>query len=310
VYNYDAKSDPDRIIAASIYQVFWAANGMKVREDQVIIPPDPLKISSSSFYTLNSFNGEKSQTWEYGSPVASVSANGPEVYFGESSTVLQLSIGQDATYLSENLKSYHPYFIGKEDISGIETYKIEAQPTINDNEVKTWWIAPKLSFLVLKHERKILHEIGGKSTVIARHVLIVDEVSEIDKIWVPTSSRYIIYISPQGQNERWKTLFKSKVMTLKINKEVPAQIFDLPLPPGTRIGEGEFTGESYTIAGSKEEFENKLKNEKLSGKQPDLESEILSSLRPLLSLRGPNKKALLDLPTDGKIKIVQIRDSL
>lgn len=252
-----------------VSHLFWAVEENKAREDEKVTSSKRLN------YQLAADNGEKIQTWGFGDPTATELGQDRKEDIGvgqQISYALQIATAQGS--LSRQFKAATPQFKGKELVAGVETYKISS--ILPEDTLETWWVAPQLNSLVMKHEVRSTPKPTQQQIVAWRTVDIVDETLKVGEgLWVPKTIRIVSYvtINPEKPVEVWKTLYRFSVLALNVNKPIPAETFELPLPLGTRVGgKGR---ESYYVGGDISSFEERVQKEQ------------------------PDAKALLDLPIEA-----------
>lgn len=250
--------------AATASHMFFAAEAIKMREDEKSI------VSPSAYYTLGAYDGEKLRLWNYGSGRATDYVEEDSTSkIAQSVAVLQLALGEgsDKYTLSAELSKRRAKYISKEFLSGIETYKVEADPEPGSNSKDIWWIAPERDFIVLKHEFRSVGPAVGERIAAWRHVETVDNMRKLGGLWLPSETRHIIYLTLKSNpsSEVWASLDRVTLLSATVNAPIPSEIFDLPLPLGTRVGgKGR---DIYIVGGDVSEFEERVQKGKPDAKE-------------------------------------------
>lgn len=273
------KQLPDVIASAlaqgpSLSHIYFVLNGPKIRQDEKITRLEKDGHISILSYVLESRNEQRVQRWQLGAEVATELSD--LQLNSESQNALQFPKIELDKRLSIQLSSPSTRFVGREKVGDVETYVVE-RPSDSKKWIDKWWIAPQLSSLIMKHERRAAEIMPEEPEIFWRSVTIVDGVLKVgENLWVPEVIRSVGYTTFKGETkESWKALFRWRVLSVKVGERTSDQDFELPLPLGTRVGgEGR---ETYIVGGDTSRFEAQMQNgkpgEKALSDQPVAPSE-------------------------------------
>ena len=277
---------------------FWAANDTKVRRDE-----KPL-VSEGGDYTLAAYNGEQLQVLFFGNNIVQT-GDLDSWPIDSPARMLQLSPNANLPRLSAVIKSLHARFVNKEVIGGLETYKVESLPSASGT-IEAWWIVPSRGYVVVRHESKSKDLRGNGPITSWRLVEVVDKlVNPEENLWIPAVKRSIKYVNAETKGI-WESVVRISLLSVRVNKPLPAQLLTLPLPPGSKVGRPDIEGGTYVIEGDKAQFEATLRQAKAHGEQPDLETIDIRGLEANVHTGKPDDQDLLDIPVGGKIETVQV----
>ena len=276
---------------------FLAVDGDKIRQDvKGIVPVVPQK--------SRAYDGEQLQIYN-GVTTVAITTQGDATKKLPVGILLQLQFGsalKKKSGVSSKLASMSAYVVGKENVSGIDTYKVQADYKIDEEEgvIYTWWIAPERSYLVIKSEIKAAHEEPQSSLVSYRKVDVVDTIQKEAGIWIPMETRTLMYVTPRDGKELCESVYKWSVLSIQLNSKVSPELFKVALPPETKIAVDEGLSVS-TVEGNLETFTSELKDARKAGQQPDFDSFDLKSLEGRLA-EGFNAQNTSDQPLLSKVE--------
>jgi len=103
-----------------------------------------------------------------------------------------------------------------------------------DERTLRWWIAPDLGFLTLKKETLVDKP---ARPLVTRWVWAVEEMTQCEPgLWMPLRIRELGMTHPKGETAwSWGRAKMIQVTGLQVNKDLPAHLFGLVLPLGTRV---------------------------------------------------------------------------
>jgi len=219
----------------SLFHFFWAADGTKARQEEKRILPE-----SSPHHKMVTYDGQRILRWDVGAPTATQYPGEQEgVPYSAGAFWLQLSIGvprRPAFWpLSEAVQGRKASVVAEERIGDVRTYRVDGAGERADMS-ESWWIAPDLGCLVVRNERRKARPDPRAAITSWRHVVMVERIVKAgDGLWVPSVVRDVAYVSLREGRETWSRMQRYSSLSLEINRPVPATLFDIRLPLGTKI---------------------------------------------------------------------------
>lgn len=236
---------------STLSQSHWAADGTKFRAERRVLLPENFNPTARDVMTT--YDGVKSQFWSVGSPTVTQRITKPADAPSATNLSHWLQLSTQPDLQVPTLDSFFESkaeLVKNEKLGTIETRRYEAPVT--DDVLETWHIAPNFGSLVVRHERRKATPAADNSTVSWRHLTIVDKAEKIDDVWIPTQSRFIIFVTLRNGKEYWENWTRVEITEARFNKPLNASPFELNLPLQTQVStEGK---DSYIIGGEIRKF--------------------------------------------------------
>lgn len=219
------------------HKVFWALDGEKVRQDEVLtFPEEPgLDRDTQTAYDGN-YGYYLDRTRMQGEQIAVGAPAAAERYWGGPWPWLEICPRRlIRAPLSERLRE-HGELIGRETINEAETYHIRITSTrpAGGNFTEEWWIAPTYGFLPIKHVISVaLEDPEVKEKIVTASVTEVLNLSET--LWVPRSTTETIAVHLRDDRIAVGYITTYTLFMMQVNQSLAPKTFQLEYPPGATV---------------------------------------------------------------------------